>query len=48
MDREEGSAEPRDRADALLDGIADVVELEVEENLLALADQLAGEFRPPA
>src|SRR3712207_7543558 len=32
------------RANAFLDGVADVVELEVEKDLLALGNQLPGEF----
>ena len=48
VDGQEGGAEPGDRAHALLDRVADVVELEVEEDLLALADQFAGEAKPPA
>ena len=44
MNRQERSADPRDGADALLDGIADVVQLEVDENLFALANELPGKF----
>ena len=44
MNRQERCAKAGHRAGPLLDGVADVVELEVEEDLLARSDQFAGEF----
>ena len=45
MHGEECRADLCDAFDALLDRIADVVQLEIDENLFALADQLAGKFK---
>jgi hypothetical protein len=39
MDGEEGDTELRQRFDAIGDGIADVVQLQVQKDLLALADE---------
>ena len=43
MHREEGGAETRDAVDALGDGVADVVQLEIEKHLAARARELLRE-----
>ena len=43
---QEGRAELRDAPHALRDGVADVVQLHVDENLLARADQRLREGKP--
>ncbi len=44
----EAGAERGEAGDAAGDRVADIVQLEVDEDLLALADQLAGKAQPPA
>src|SRR5690606_22867620 len=43
---EEGRAKLHDALDALADGIADIVQLEIEEDLLAALDEIVGEREP--